>query len=412
MRGGPVKRAPTVRGPVINSSLIIACQSTQALVFGGVALFLPLIRDDLRLSYTDAGTLAAAGTFTYALMQVPSGYLADRFDPKRVFIIGLAGVNVLTLSFTLLQSYALLIANQALSGIFRSLVFAPGLLLIARQFRPDRRATAMGLYVAGGFSSNVLLNALGPWLVEPLGWRGLFVLFAISGLVLIGAFAALGTSAPHPVGTTPPTYSDLRRIVVQRVVWLTGLIQFVRLAVVTGVAFWLPSLIVEDKGFSLGAAGAMVALGALLSAPSNFLGGWLSDRLQQPLAVISLSLTLLAITLPLISVLDDLTTLMTAIAVNSIVIQLYFGPLFAVALQRTDSDKPGLVTGFGNFCANLGGFASSLMLGLIKEATDSFDLGLWILSGLCALGLGATWLVSQLPGPPIRQALVPRPSRT
>jgi MFS family permease len=61
------------------AALIVAlCQSSQSLLLAGISLFLPLIRRDLGMSFTAAGTLAASSTFTYALMQVPSGFLADR----------------------------------------------------------------------------------------------------------------------------------------------------------------------------------------------------------------------------------------------------------------------------------------------------------------------------------------------
>ncbi|MBT2235454.1 nitrate/nitrite transporter [Nonomuraea sp. NEAU-A123] len=388
--------APT-RGRVLNSTLIVVCQSMQALAFGGIALFLPLIRQDIGISPSQAGLLAAAGTFTYALMQIPSGYLADRFDPKRLFVFGLLGTNLLALTFALLNSYGWLLANQALSGIFRSLVFAPGLLLISRQFRADRRATAMGLYVAGGFSSNILLNALGPALVGPLGWRWLMISFAASGVLVLLAFARLGDPAPAKAGAKPPTWADAREILSHRAVWLSGFIQFVRLAVVAGTAFWMPSLIVEDKGYSLGVAGAVVAIGAAVTAPSNFLGGWVSDRLGRPLAVVGVSLAMLAVTIFLIPFVDALPALIALIAVNSIFLQLYFGPLFAVPLRYVGTANTGLVTGFSNFCANLGGVALSFGLGAGKDATGSFDAGLWVLAGLCTAGLVVTWLISRLP---------------
>ncbi|MGW0810934.1 MFS transporter [Nonomuraea sp. NPDC002799] len=385
------------RGRALNAALIVVCQSMQALCFGGIALFLPLIRADVGISASQAGLLAAAGTFTYALMQIPSGYLSDRFDPKRLFVIGLLGTNVLSFTFALLDTYGWLIVNQAVSGVFRSLVFAPGLLLISRQFRADRRATAMGLYVAGGFSSNIVLNALGPALVGPLGWRWLMVLFAASGVLVLLAFARLGDSARSKAGATPPTWADAREILSHRVVWLSGFVQFVRLAVVTGIAFWLPSLIVEDKGYSLGVAGAVVAIGAAVTAPANFFGGWVSDRLGRPLAVIGLSLAALAVTIFLIPFVDALPALIAVIAVNSVFLQLYFGPLFAVPLQHLGTVNAGLVTGFGNFCANLGGVAFSFGLGAFKDATGSFDAGLWLLAGMCAAGLAVTWLISRLP---------------
>ncbi|MEV4581599.1 MFS transporter [Nonomuraea jabiensis] len=385
------------RGPVLNSTLIVVCQSMQALAFGGIALFLPIIRQDVAITTSQAGLLAAAGTATYALMQIPSGYLSDRFDPKRLFVVGLLGTNLLSLTFALLDSYGWLLANQAVSGIFRSLVFAPGLLLISRQFREDRRATAMGLYVAGGFSSNILLNALGPVLVSPLGWRWLMILFSASGILVLLAFAKLGDSAPHKANTQPPTWADAREILSHRAVWLSGFVQFVRLAVVTGMAFWLPSLIVEDKGYTLGVAGAVVAIGAAVTAPSNFLGGWVSDRLGRPLAVVGISLAMLAITIFLIPFIEALPVLIAVIAVNSIFLQLYFGPLFAMPLQYVGTTNTGLVAGFSNFCANLGGVTFSYGLGAFKDATGSFDAGLWALAALCVAGLAATWLISRLP---------------
>ncbi|MEV0381499.1 MFS transporter [Nonomuraea sp. NPDC050643] len=390
---------PSARLRRLNIALIVVCQSMQGLAFGGIALFLPLIRGDLGISPSQAGLIAAAGTFTYALMQIPSGYLSDRFDPKRLFVAGLLGTNLLSITFALLDSYGWLLANQAVSGIFRSLVFAPGLMLISRQFREDRRATAMGLYVAGGFSSNILLNALGPALVGPLGWRWLLILFAASGLLVLLAFAKLGAPAPRKAGAKPPTWTEARELLAHRAVWLAGFIQFVRLAVVTGMAFWLPSLIVEDKGHSLAVAGAVVAIGAAVTAPSNFLGGWVSDRLGRPLAVVGLSLGMLAVTIFLIPWVDALPALIAVIAVNSIFLQLYFGPLFAVPLRYVGTANPGLVTGFGNFCANLGGVAFSFGLGAFKDATGSFDAGLWALSGMCAAALAVTWLISRLPKP-------------
>lgn len=382
----------------MNSSLIILSQSMQAFAFGAVALFLPLIREDLDLTFSQAGTLAATTTIVYALMQVPSGFLADRYDSKRLFVIGLVGVNVLSLSFAVMDQYWMLLVNQGLSGFFRSLVFAPGLVLISRQFRPDRRATAMGLYVAGGFSSNIFLNALGPVLVGPLGWRGLFIVFSVSGLLVIGLFARFGDTA-RPSGDSAPDLSKLKVIVGHPVMLLCGVIQFVRLAVVMGVAFWLPTLITEDKGFSLATAGAVVAIGAAVTAPSNFFGGFISDRVNRPLAVIGVSLAMLAITLALVPVVDSLWLLIAVIAVNSVFVQLYFGPLFAVPMRYLGAENAGLVSGFGNFCANLGAFAFTYGIGAVKDATGSFDLAIYTLALLCCVGLVAVWAISRIPDP-------------
>jgi MFS family permease len=100
----------------ITVSLTVVCQSFQALSIGGIALLLPLIRQDLGLSFTQGGSLAAATTLVYALMQIPAGYLSDRFSPKRLFVIGVMGSTVLSLTFALVGTYWQALANQTLSG--------------------------------------------------------------------------------------------------------------------------------------------------------------------------------------------------------------------------------------------------------------------------------------------------------
>lgn len=373
----------------LSIGFIVVCQSVQALAYGGIALFLPLIRADLGLTFSQAGTLAAASSLVYALMQVPSGYLADRFTPKRLFLIGLLGTNTLAFLFATLRSYELLLINQALSGFFRALVFAPGLLLISSHFPAGKRATAMGLYVAGGFSSNILLSALGPALVGPLGWQRLFFVFAGAGLVVLSAYWWLSRAEPSPA-TSPVRLADLAGLLRQPVLWLTGFIQFVRLAVVQSLAFWLPSYVVADKGYPLAIAGLVVAVGAAVTAPSNFLGGYLSDRFNRPLLVIGGSLAALAMTLAALTAVRSLAALLVVIAINSIFVQVYFGPLFSVAIEHLGSRTAGIVSGFGNFCANIGGFVFVYTLGAIKDATGSFRVGLLALALLCLAGLLAT----------------------
>lgn len=116
--------------------LLVLCQSLQTLATGGISLFLPLIRQDVRLDFTRGGTLAAASTLIYAFMQIPVGYLTDRFGARWLFIVGLIGTSVLALTFALLHVYWLLVLNQAISGFFRALLFAPGLILISALFPP------------------------------------------------------------------------------------------------------------------------------------------------------------------------------------------------------------------------------------------------------------------------------------
>src|SRR3972149_10210985 len=132
------------RDRIITISLTVVCQSFQALSMGGISLLLPIIRKDLGLSFTQGGSLAAATTLVYALMQIPAGYLSDRFSPKRLFVVGILGSTILALTFGLVTNYGQALVNQALSGFFRALLFTPGMALLTGWFPSNRRATATG----------------------------------------------------------------------------------------------------------------------------------------------------------------------------------------------------------------------------------------------------------------------------
>ncbi|MBV6760443.1 MFS transporter [Rhodococcus opacus] len=368
--------------------LLVFAQATQAMVFGSIALFLPLLRVDLGISYSQAGLLASASVFSYAMMQIPSGYVADRFDPRKIFLVGLVGVNVLSILFVVSTDFPVLVANQFISGVFRSLLFSPGMILITRLFRPDQKATGMGLFVAGGFSSNLVVNLLAPFLIEPLGWRGIFVLFSLTGLIAAVAFWKTTVSEPRPA-TSALSVKEIAPTLREPVMILVAVIQFVRLALVTGMAFWLPSILQEDKGFSLQMAGLLVALGSVITAPSNIVGGMVSDRLGKPIAVIVASMVAVGLTTIALTLVEGLVGVIIVVAANALVLQLYFGPLFAVATELLPHRQQGLVTGIGNFWANVGGFTASYVMGTIKEATGSFDVALYLLASICIAGVGA-----------------------
>ena len=376
----------TTRGVALNSTLIVVAQSTQAIAVGAIALFLPLIRSELGLSFSQAGLLAAVATLSYAIMQIPAGLITDRVSPKLVFAVGILGANALAIAFALTTDFGWMLATQAIGGVFRAFMFIPGMILITRHFTEARRATALGLFVAGGFSSNILVNLAGPLLVDPLGWRGVIILSSVLGLAVLVAFWFLGDDGPpREVPKSAPT----RWVWSTAAWWLLGVIQFARLWIVSGFTFWLPAFLIEDRGFAIGAAGIVVAVSSAITAPANIGGGILSDRLKRPLLVIAVSLGAMTVLLAVLGEVGSIPVMLAIIALLAVFIQLYFGPLFAVPARIFGHGVAGLSSGFGNFCANLGGFASALLLGVLRDATGSFTVGFLALAAMALVGFAA-----------------------
>jgi sugar phosphate permease len=394
------------RDRITTVSLTVLCQSFQALSMGGIALLLPVIRKDLGLSFTQGGSLAAATTLVYALMQIPAGYLSDRLSPKRLFCIGILGSTILALTFGLVTNYWQALVNQTLSGFFRALLFTPGMALLTGWFPPDRRATATGLYLVGGYSGSVIFNLVGPLLVAKFDWRFSFISIASVGIVAILFLIRFGKDPP-PVGERlKGNMLEALHLFRHKVMWVCGAIQYIRFGVVQGICYWLPSFLINEKGLSLPSTGVIIAIQVVLMSPSNIVGGYISDRLRNPILVIGVSLGVLGMTTGLLVTAKNMMLLVTLIFINAIFLQMYFGPLFSIPVEILGVRKAGISTGFSNLFANIGGFSAAYLLGALKDRTGGFNTGFLSICGACLLGLAFTFILARMR----RKALAPKHS--
>lgn len=383
------------RDAVATPALVVVGQVAHFLTLSALPLFLPLIREDLGITFTQAGTLSAAGMLSYTIAQVPAGSLSDRYGPRRLFFAGLLAWSLLSLAFGLVHAFWLALVTLFVAGAFRALLFAPGLALLASWFPRERRATAMSLFLLGGAVGSVLVSLAGPALAGRYGWRATLIAFAAAGIATAFLFGACAREKPRPasVGAVRPSAVALARY---PIMWVCGGLQFVRFAVVMGFTFWLPSFLVADRGMSVAEAGLVMAMSAALSAPSNTLGGYLSDRLQNPPLVIGGALALLAGASALLPLVDSTAWLLAVVAAYSILLGSYFGPLFLVPVEIMGSRAIGTATGLGNLFANVGGFATVLLLGAIRDHSGSFAWGFMAISAACVAGVGLAAALSRL----------------
>jgi sugar phosphate permease len=386
------------RDGVRSVALVVFCQIVHFLTIAGIPLLLPLIRADLGISFTQAGLLSVAATLAYGLMQIPAGYLADRFGPARPFFIGLLGWSAMCLAFGMVHAYWLALVMLLVAGAFRALLFAPGLALLASWFPPERRATAMSLFMLGGFSGSILLALAGPFVADRYGWRATFIAFAAIGIGAALLFGAFAKDRPRTQAARGVAVAEVLRLARFPVMWVCSGLQFVRFGVTTAFNFWLPSLLVADRGLSVQAAGLVMAMSAALMAPSSTLGGYVSDRLRNPPLVIGAALAILACTNALLATVESIPLLLVVIAVNSVFLQFYFGPLFVVPMETLGPRFAGTATGFGNLFANIGGLSTAYALGVVRDHAGSFAWGFVGVSCVCLTGVALAVILARMRG--------------
>ena len=372
--------------------LIFLCQGTLDLSFFSVSLFMPEIQKSLALSFTQAGLLLSASSWMYALLQVPVGSLSDRRGAAPIFLAGLLGGNVVCLLFALVDAHWQAVTVQGVFGVFRAFTFVPGMILMAQQFPPERRTTAMGLFVSVTFVSRALLGFAGPFINDLLGWRGAFVLFPGAGLAMAGLLAVPRPAGPYRRAASGPSASVVE-VVRSPIVMLSCLIQFVRGATLFGLTSWLTTFLVDQHDMPFSEATLLVSGSAIIIALSTPMGGYLSDRLARGLVVIAVSLVMEALLIALIGQ-ANAVTVVPLVLLASLFMQTYFAPLFALPTQVGGIAAVGTVNGVANLLANLGGIVANYGLGRLRDATGSFEIGFWTLAAMCAFAAAALLLAA------------------
>ena len=117
-----------------------------------------------------------------------AGKLADRHGARRVYLISISGVAVMSFFTIFAWSGASIIGTRVLGAALGAGVSPAALAMINRTFPPQRRALALGYWSLVGAGAPVIGVVIGGPLVEAFGWRWIFILQTpiIFGAVLIG----------------------------------------------------------------------------------------------------------------------------------------------------------------------------------------------------------------------------------
>jgi len=137
-----------------------------------------------------------------AAMIPASGWLADRFGAKRIFLWAMAGFMVASIGAALSVSLEMLVGMRILQAVAGALMTPVGRLLLIRSVRKEELAAAIGWMSMPALVGPVLGPLVGGYIVTYASWPWIFLVkmpFGIAGLIL--AARMLPPDRPHPPGS-------------------------------------------------------------------------------------------------------------------------------------------------------------------------------------------------------------------
>ena len=153
---------------------------------GNLSVAAPALARELSVSPTQLGLLFSAFFWTYALGQIPAGWLADRFRVYHLYASAYLLWSVATLLTGFAHTLAAFLIFRLLLGLGESVAYPAYSQLLVRSFFEKERGLANSLIDVGTKAGPTLGTLLGGLVVATWGWRTLFFATGVISLLWLG----------------------------------------------------------------------------------------------------------------------------------------------------------------------------------------------------------------------------------
>lgn len=252
------------------------------------------MQKEFNLTGTLLGVLGSAYFYTYGLMQLPSGLLADSWGPRKTvasfFLLAAAGSILMGLA----PNLGMAILGRVLVGIGVSTLFVCNFKLLSEWFEPRGFVIMGGIFMATGGIGAIFSSALLAWFSNLIGWRMTFVATGMITLIIATLIYGFVRNNPQEKGWSSPRISEkcqcgakvsllagVKQVVTARRFWPLSIWCFFTTGIFFALAgLWAGPYLVHVYGLSKSAVGnilSILALALIIGSPilsfiSNYVG--------------------------------------------------------------------------------------------------------------------------------------------
>ncbi len=376
----------------------------------------PTIQKEYGFSLVEMSFILTSFSWTYAFLQVPSGWLAEKFGPRRGLFWANFLWSILTAATPLGFSVPSFIAIRALLGAGQSADWPASILALKRWFPRSERSQANSVLLGGLYLGPIAAGPVTAWVISSYGWRVGFFAFGALGIVLGLAWYAFFRDDPakHPAMTPGEArliaagqenlpergaQGAFLRCLGSVQFWAIGAQYFCLVMIQSFYTTWLPTYLMRERNFSLKAMGFGASLPWVALFVMVFVTGQLSDRILKRTGSIWMSRVPVAMTGFVVSA---LAMILASRASNTVVMMaLLCVSLGAVGLtqvsiwsstQDLGGASTGIVSGWTNCWGNAAGFVGPVVMAAIVQWRGSWSDAL-LIAALCGLVGAVLWLL-------------------
>lgn len=349
--------------------------------------------EDLHMNKTQFGLLASFFSLGYALMQVPSGFLAEKFGSKKMLTIALVWWSAFTILTGVVKNHGVLYAVRFLFGVGEAPMYPSNAVFNSFWFSKGEKGRASSVLLAGSYFGPVIAPVVTIAIVNMFGWQAVFYIFGAVGILISILWMIIAKDLPEQHKMV--NEAEKRFIVENRDVIKTeksnapwklffkrfsfyaiAAQYFVVQFVVSLFLIWLPTYLSEQYHVKLSDPDMAWAAGAPWIAMFILIlfGGAISDKLLQSgksRFVARASIAIIGFIIFSISLFMSIQT--DSLVVNVFWLSLCLGGIgIATGMSwaaATDLGRnfSGSVSGWMNLWGNIGALLSPLLAGMMVD---------------------------------------------
>lgn len=368
-----------------------------------IFLVLPLIAREFHMSPLAMGLVSSIFSAGYALAQIPGGMLADRFGIRRVASLALLWWSVFIGLTGAVGTYVQLLVTRFCFGLGEGVYPACEFKAIANWFPKGSRATATAAVFAFGDIGRSLAPAVVLSIAAYWGWRSAFLALFIPGVIMAVVFWMFVAEAParskrvsaEELAETDEADSEVQQDAGAASVRKLGVIEALRQQHVLAWFFiifafsivswafpvWLPTYLLQGRGFSIFEMGLASTLSSIAAAAGSMSCGWLSDRhFSDRRHVLIIASQLLSAASVLLMIYAGETGFVILGATLAGFFIAFFSPAFwAMPMVALSKRSLGVSSGIINMGGQIGGLLGPIITGLALQLTGTdFVVGFWV----------------------------------
>ena len=381
----------------------------------------PLIRADLGLSIADMGYLLSAFLWAYAFAQLPCGAMVDKLGPRKLLTMGLSAWSLAQVLGGFVTNFGQFFGARILLGVGEAPQFPTGARVVRDWFNPRDRGLATGVFNCASSLGTAIAVPLLTFLMLALGWRWMFILMGIAGLIMAAVWFLVyrnptevaltasentyRTQGDPPGQRTQVTFAEWKQLFRFRTTW--GMIggYFGTIYLTWIYTAWLPGYLEIERHMSVKYTGIAAAIPFAWGVVGGVSGGFLADFLvrrgvspmksrKYPCAIALLGTS--GFTLAAAYV-ESNTLAIACISASLFLVYVTSTCAWALSSVGAPTNCTASIGSMQNFGGYLGGALAPTVTGLIVQSTGSFVLALVVGAGIGVLSAASYLFVVKDP---------------